>query len=351
MWETALGLLFLSAGYFFVSRWIVTKSISVRSAEHPQYFQAAVAGAALFVCASFALASLKAVAPWLVPIAHELTSSVDGQLLAKSADSQRAMKGMRALAVALLMAYLLPKLLNFPLSRNPRLAFSILDRIGAQGSIEKLIARTQMQKMPAMLSQESGKVYVGNIVDEDRNSSVLGEWIRIEPMLSGYRDEKQEFKETTDYHWLHEGPATASRLKSLGLEKQDFDVVIPLRTVISVRPFDMPTFLRLFRESSESDVLDEDGSEPMRRPESENPTAVAETQQSQKAPAIRRALTAFGQWSISSLDAKRRWYWFYCLGVVAILPALRWMGWGTFFGGMVVLATIGWHLASFKADE
>ncbi|MBK7043586.1 MAG: hypothetical protein IPH50_07790 [Rhodanobacteraceae bacterium] len=124
--------MFLSAGYFFVSRWIVTKSISVRSSEHPQYFQAAVAGAALFVCASLTLSSLKEVFPWLIPIASEITSSLNGQLLVKTADTDRALKGMRALSVALLMAYLLPKLMNYPLARNPLLAFSILDRAGAK---------------------------------------------------------------------------------------------------------------------------------------------------------------------------------------------------------------------------
>src|SRR6185312_11598643 len=79
---------------------------------------------------------------------------------------------------------------------------------------------------------------------EARSSRDEKEWVRLEPLLSGYRNEKHEFIDTTDYAWLHRDTLP------IPYRRSDFDILIPASDITSVHAFDLNIYLRHFPTSS-----------------------------------------------------------------------------------------------------
>jgi hypothetical protein len=153
--------------------------------------------------------------------------------------------------IAIVLAVTLPSVLNRPLDKNHIAAYQILRKLGAFSHLETLINECS-HKMPVMITQNTGKVYVGFVFDDSKSPAGPHGWIRLSPLISGYRDERQNFVMQTDYQWLHE-PTSESELASRSIEKSNFDIICPVDTITSSHPFDLKTYARFESSSSEAD--------------------------------------------------------------------------------------------------
>lgn len=255
--SATLALAFLVAGYFAVSRFLITGLLIKRAEGHPQYFLAAAGAAILFglsVCVDHALTG-----PKQSPLGINWVIDLFMPYFAKSAvitPERRTFLHVEAALVAGVLCWVMPAILNFPLKRNVRLAKFILARYGQVGPLETFLDRCIRRQHPVMLTQSSGKVYIGYVLStafEETN------WIRILPVFSGYRDEHHEFVIATDYLWVQQLESQIGRLEVEECPfRDDFDVLVKLDTLTSVHPYDLRThFNKEFVPYAESPLMDE----------------------------------------------------------------------------------------------
>jgi hypothetical protein len=119
--------------------------------------------------------------------------------------------------------------------------------------LEVLLKDAMANTRPVLLTMKSGKVYVGTVTT-NFNPAYEVQSIKIMPILSGYRDTKdQTVTFTTDYFTL----LTQIHDQDPNLSDQDWldlGTVIPLDEVRSVGIFSLPAYKRYF--SSHSQIQD-----------------------------------------------------------------------------------------------
>jgi len=99
--------------------------------------------------------------------------------------------------------------------------------------------RCARRQHPIMLTQSSGKVYVGYVITTSFQET---DWIRILPVYSGYRDDQHHFIIETDYSWILDLPSERGRYEDEDSPlKEDFSVLVKLDTLTSAHPFDLRT--------------------------------------------------------------------------------------------------------------
>jgi len=233
-----LLLAFLVSGYFAVARYLVTRSIIRRASGHPQYFLAAAGGAVLFVLSVLIAHRFRIVGP--EPHSMQWGIDVFLQYFSKSTSPERrTYLQVEAAVISAVLVWLLPALLNVPLRTNVSLTKAILARYGAVGPLEMVLDQCLRRTYPVMLTQSSGKVYVGYVLSTALEE---GDWLRLQPVFSGYRDENQKFVITTDYTWIDELESGKGRDEADNTPfREDFVVLIKLDTVTSVHPYDLRT--------------------------------------------------------------------------------------------------------------
>jgi len=146
-------------------------------------------------------------------------------------------------AVSVIAAPILAFLLNQPLVRCPALTARLLLRFGSVAELECFLWAITVRGLAAMVTTDSGKVYIGNSVEMPRPGHDK-EFIRLEPLLSGYRDSTQQFHPTTSYLWV------GSLQSGQNLLREDFDIVIPVDRVSSVHSFDLQTYASKYQPSA-----------------------------------------------------------------------------------------------------
>jgi len=118
--------------------------------------------------------------------------------------------------------------------------------IQAKGDPLELLLRNAMRDTrPVLLTAKSGKVYVGSVT-ANFNPAFDIQSIKIMPILSGYRDPKdQTVTFTTDYFTLltqiHEQDPSVS-----DKDRLDLGTVIPVNEIRSVAIFSLPAYKRHF---------------------------------------------------------------------------------------------------------
>lgn len=233
-----LLLAFLVSGYFAVARYLVTRSIIRRASGHPQYFLAAAGGAVLFVLSVLIAHRFRI----LEAETHSLQWTIDVflQYFSKSVTPERrTYLQVEAAVISAGLVWLLPALLNLPLRTNVSLTKAILARYGAVGPLEMVLDQCLRRTYPVMLTQSDGKVYVGYVLSTALEE---GDWLRLQPVFSGFRDDHQKFVITTDYTWIDELESGKGRDESDNTPfREDFVVLIKLDTVTSVHPYDLRT--------------------------------------------------------------------------------------------------------------
>ncbi|MCC6504165.1 MAG: hypothetical protein IT475_01825 [Aquimonas sp.] len=359
MWDTSLALLFLAAGYLFVSRWTVTRTASLRSTQHPQYFYAAIAAAAMYFLAAMAIAALRDALPWLIPFVSDVSDYVGEQIALPEQERLVILKRLRHFAVALMIAWILPTVLNRPFKNNHRLMVAILSRFNAFTRLEQLVA-SMLGRLPLMFTQSNGKVYIGYVVSDGGKGLEVGEWLRIEPFLSGYRDDQNRFFWTTDYMWLHHKDAK-KKLLTMGRTKEDFEIVISMPTITAAHPFDMNAYYSVFSKKVESP----DGSKTHHDSNNQNLEAQDDASQERpdspttwEAPEKLGDVSKISKWFLElrvSLylndDVQRMFYRIYVFAIFTLFVIPAYGGWLSFFANMLVCVVVLYLTKYPKMDQ
>lgn len=106
------------------------------------------------------------------------------------------------------------------------------------GDMVKLLYESMLQLKPVSLTLDTRKFYIG-FVQEIPSLDPSKAFVRLLPMLSGYREEKAlTFQFTTPYNAALEQAA----------DKNDFVIVIPLQAIKSANLFDPTTHAKHFEQ-------------------------------------------------------------------------------------------------------
>lgn len=234
MGSAVFALIFLSSGYLFLRRWRITRPHAFRWDGHALYFSVVIASLVLVMEADLLRAQVEAGGTAGIYITDKLSNL----LTSFATDQKLRVLGLTALwsvpiAIVGVAAF------NLPLRLSSLLRIQLYLRMSCLSELEEFLLVTNTRNMPVMVTLTSNKVYVGFSI-EAYGTRDKQEWIRLEPLLSGYRNYKHEFIDTTDYGWLHEGQLPDRHKRS------DFDILLPVSDVTSVHAFDLTIYLKQF---------------------------------------------------------------------------------------------------------
>lgn len=255
MSSVALALIFFALGWFVFRSWTLTRFLALKEQGHPQYFAAALAAAIVFLMSASLHAGFKQAFP-------ELCVTLDGhfsQLLPSPASKNDDADSLRALGVitvwGFFTAWLATLLLNLPLHKNETIKRAFLKKQGLYDTIDETVemAFTHARRLALLITMDSGKCYVGkplsaNLANNER------EWLTLFPMISGYRDEKLDFKPTVFYTVFYEEVLKAldndaNRAKKI---TDMFAIQLPVSSIVSIHTFSMDIYAGHFNGTGQS---------------------------------------------------------------------------------------------------
>jgi hypothetical protein len=122
------------------------------------------------------------------------------------------------------------------------------------GTLLKLLDEAAVRELPVMLTMQNRKVYVGSVIAQP---SPNYPYTRILPWASGYRRERSlTVRFTTAYRRVYEDlerRRTAGEV--VGLEVEDFGIVLPMSQICSAHFFDHRTYSDYFQDRTRPDEL------------------------------------------------------------------------------------------------
>src|SRR5262249_40030519 len=140
--------------------------------------------------------------------------------------------GLAALA-SIPLSPLLAWLLNIPLRNVRSLCSSLLFRISSVSELEGFLWDATSRSLSVMITMDNGKVYIGNAIEAPKPGEKKT-WIRLEPLLSGFRNkDTHKLEIATSYFWIHRDAGKGH------ISVEDFDVLLPIDGIHSVHPFDL----------------------------------------------------------------------------------------------------------------
>lgn len=235
MGSAVFALVFLSSGYLLLRRWSITRPHALGWDGHALYFSVVIASIVLSVEADLFREILSG-SPIFGSGVNSKVAAVLGTLATEKKLNDLGITAFWSVPLAVVSVVLL----NIPIARSPVLRLQLYLRLSCMGELEEFLLTTTAKNLPVMLTMASAKVYIGFLL-ETNASRGKKEWIRIEPLLSGYRNDKQEFKDTTDYSWLHSAGANTR------VRREDFDVIVPSSEVVSAHAFDLGVYVNQFK--------------------------------------------------------------------------------------------------------
>jgi hypothetical protein len=234
MGSAVFALIFLSSGYLFLRRWHITRPHAFQWDGHALYFSVVVASLVLVVEADVLRIQIEA---------GSAAGSYVTKELAKLLETFATDKKLQTLGLTALwsvpIAVVSVVVLNLPLKLCSFLRTQLYLRMSCLSELEEFLLVTSTRNMPVMVTLSSNKVYVGFSM-EANGARDEKEWVRLEPLLSGYRNERHEFIDTTDYGWLHQGQLPDHYKRS------DFDILLPASDITSVHAFDLGIYINQF---------------------------------------------------------------------------------------------------------
>ena len=245
----------LVGGYVFAVIWNGSLYHASRESGHRLYFRAIFYGAFLLGCALLIHALLLHYSDWY-PLLHDYSNSI---LTAKGATTWWHTASWPLVAIlSFLLGPILGQTLNLPTAasllnlqipgtnKQPFMwwARKLLDHAIQNNDFEKLVLRSFDTNLPILLTLKTGQVYAGWAVRAP-NPVQERKFLRILPLLSGYRDnhDRQVHFTTHYYDALHNSNEDSSDLSHL--ELQDFEAVIPLDQIINAHLFDLVAYEHL----------------------------------------------------------------------------------------------------------
>ena len=245
MSSVALALIFFALGWFVFRSWTLTRFLALKEQGHPQYFAAALAAAILFVMSASLHAGFKQAFP-------DLCGVLDGhisRLLPAPALKTEDAESLSALGVitawGFFTAWLATLLLNLPLHKNETIKRAFLKKQGLYDTIDETVemAFTHARRLALLITMDSGKCYVGKPISANISNNER-EWLTLFPMVSGYRDDKKDFKPTVFYTVFYEKVLKALDNDAGRAEKitDMFAVQLPVSSIVSIHTFSMEIY-------------------------------------------------------------------------------------------------------------
>ncbi|HEY2396415.1 MAG TPA: hypothetical protein VGH81_10625 [Rudaea sp.] len=245
---TAFALVYLTSGFVFLRLWRLSRTLLMRSEGHTLYF--------LVVWAAFALGALS------VAICHDIyatpivgddlhrfaATAIKAYLTTEKGEDTAAIDnairfGLSAFA-SMPLSVILAWLLNIPLRNSTTLGPDLLFRVSSIPELDCYLWDATKRSLSVMVTLSSGKVYVGNAIETPKPGEAKT-WVRLEPLLSGYRDQSHEFQPTTTYLWIHKERSAAEKAGKY-FPMEDFDILLPIDGIQSVHPFSIGTLRNRF---------------------------------------------------------------------------------------------------------
>jgi hypothetical protein len=234
MGSAVFALVFLSSGYLLLRRWSITRPHALSWDGHALYFSVVVASIILAVEADI----LREIVERSGMVGVQFNAKISGVLSAFATENKLNVLGVTAAwSVPIAVASFI--LLNAPIRFSSFLRVQLYLRMSCLGELEEFLLITSARNLPVMLTLASKKVYVGFSLEANASRGKR-DWVRIEPLISGYRDEDQEFVYTTDYGWLHASGSQES------IRREDFDIIVPASDIVSAHAFDLNIYVQQF---------------------------------------------------------------------------------------------------------
>ncbi|MCE5202603.1 MAG: hypothetical protein ABFC67_02870 [Mizugakiibacter sp.] len=234
MGPAVFALIFLSSGYLLLRRWSITRPHALSWDGHALYFSVVVASIVLAVEADI----LREIVERSGALGVQFNAKISGVLSAFATENKLSVLGVTAVW-SVPIAAISFTLLNVPIRFSSFLRVQLYLRLSCLGELEEFLLITSARNLPVMLTLASRKVYVGFSLEANASRGKK-DWVRIEPLLSGYRDNDQEFVDTTDYSWLHAGGSQQN------FRREDFDIIVPASEIVSAHAFDLNIYVQRF---------------------------------------------------------------------------------------------------------
>lgn len=237
-----LLLLPLVGGFIFSSSFNPTRYLASREEGHRLYFRAAFFGLGLFVVVVFLRQWLKADFEFYRALEGKLRALLAGYL--KDAEKPYAFDLTIVAVESVLISWPLAKLCNFFYWKGPALARAI-----KHDDFEQLLNEAVSRTLPIALSMSSRKVYVGFVM-QTFDPAHDRKWIKILPLVSGYRDKDNlQIQFVTNYHDAYGRVDPAQPDARLAgplrhLAPKDFGIVLPVDNIESANLFDLEAYKR-----------------------------------------------------------------------------------------------------------
>lgn len=240
MGSAVFALVFLSSGYLLLRRWSITRPHALSWDGHALYFSVVVASIIIAVEADI----IREIVERSGMAGVQFNAKISGVLSAFATENKLSVLGVTAVwSVPIAVASFI--LLNTPIRFSAFLRVQLYLRLSCLGELEEFLLITSARNLPVMLTLASKKVYVGFSLEANASRGNR-DWVRIEPLISGYRDNDQEFVYTTDYSWLHVGDSQQ------GLRREDFDIIVPASEIVSAHAFDLNIYAQQFQNGGAS---------------------------------------------------------------------------------------------------
>jgi hypothetical protein len=246
MGSAIFALVFLSSGYLFLRRWSITRPHALSWDGHALYFSVVVASIVLAIESDI----LREIVEECGPLGIQFNAKISGVLSAFATENKLSILGVTAVW-SVPVAVVSFVLLNAPIRFSPFLRVQLYLRLSCLGELEEFLLITSARNLPVMLTLASKKVYVGFSLEANASRGKK-DWVRIEPLVSGYRNDDQEFVDTTDYSWLHASGSQQS------FRREDFDIIIPASEIVSAHAFDLGIYVQQFQGGGVSSTATSD---------------------------------------------------------------------------------------------
>jgi len=251
-------LLPLVGGYAFATIWDGSLYHASRESGHRLYFRAVFYAVIVFFCAGLIHIILFTASPHYQELLSFVAKIAHG-------DARLELWDKTAWYSVLVMSFaigpVLALTLNFsrlPFLLNWKVPFTgyqpflrwqawLLKNAIKNNDFERLVYRSFRQSLPLLITLNSGKIYIGWAVRAP-NPAAVRRFLRILPLISGYRNDEHRLKITTDYYSVLE---TVSEGEELGhLEIGDFEAVIPVDQIISAHLFDLQAYQKFLDQGA-----------------------------------------------------------------------------------------------------
>lgn len=235
--DVALALILpLIGGFLFVSETVHFKFKTAREDGHRLYFRVSYYGFVLFLASAliyFGFWYFRDHLPWMVWLHQQLVDFI-GPALKEPARASGYVRFLCICAFSVLIGRWLPPIIN-RCTENTKPAKRAVKDAASKDELEDLLVEAVSNQKAIQVTMSSGKVYVGLPIGTAEPRATRRA-IAMLPLISGYRDEKQEVEFTTHYDKAFD--------PNKPKEANNFRLVLPADKIVSAAFFDIQTYAR-----------------------------------------------------------------------------------------------------------